>query len=271
MYYSYYCNEKMLLDNFDDYNESPRLLRRLLAQSGYEPDFCADMQLAHTDPKYIRQYDRLDLIQQYKKKQLKKCGLRQVDKIYLYESDLTYIRLAIRTYGLTQRQVKVLLGVIVMCRLNGSDTLDLMNRYRIKQFCSCFGRDVTTIHIDGANWWDGYEAPVELDVLSDKCGILNRITCKPGPGRIGCLYEYPFYDHKSEGVYCWDVTAENNRLNMDKLCAKIGLFDNRYCEKCGEEIAWNAKAHYCKTCAELEKNAKTLARVTRYRSKNNTL
>lgn len=39
MYYSYYCNEKMLLDNFDDYNESPRLLRRLLAQSGYEPDF----------------------------------------------------------------------------------------------------------------------------------------------------------------------------------------------------------------------------------------
>ena len=85
MYYSYYCNEKMLLDNFDDYNESPRLLRRLLAQSGYEPDFCADMQLAHTDPKYIRQYDRLDLIQQYKKKQLKKCGLRQVDKIYLYE------------------------------------------------------------------------------------------------------------------------------------------------------------------------------------------
>ena len=152
MYYSYYCNEKMLLDNFDDYNESPRLLRRLLAQSGYEPDFCADMQLAHTDPKYIRQYDRLDLIQQYKKKQLKKCGLRQVDKICLYESDLTYIRLAIRTYGLTQRQVKVLLGVIVMCRLNGSDTLDLMNRYRIKQFCSCFGRDVTAIHIDGANW-----------------------------------------------------------------------------------------------------------------------
>ena len=271
MYYSFYCNEKMLLDNFSDYNESPRLLRRLLAQSGYAPDFCADMQLKYTNPDYIQEYDRLDLIQKYERIRLNHCGLRQVNEITLYNYDIEYIKLATRSYNLTQRQVKVLTGVIVMCRINDNDTLDLMNKYRIKQFCSCFGKDVTAEYIKGDTWWNGYEAPVDMNVLSDGYGIIDRVSAEVAPNRIGCLFRYPFFEQKDSVAYTYKVTPQTNKLDMNRVCADIGLLNYKYCEKCGEKIEWGVRTHYCKACAELEKNAKALARVTKHRAKNDTL
>ena len=38
MYYDFFCNEKMLLDHYEDYHMGNRTLNRLLAQSGMPPD-----------------------------------------------------------------------------------------------------------------------------------------------------------------------------------------------------------------------------------------
>ena len=110
MYYDFYCNEKMLLDHYEDYNVGNRTLRRLLGQSGMPPDVCADTYLAKMDNHEELEYDRYDLIKSFEQLSKERCELLQIDKIKIYEQDVEYIKDAVRKYPLTQKETLVLFG-----------------------------------------------------------------------------------------------------------------------------------------------------------------
>lgn len=104
--------------------------------------------------------------------------------------------------------------------------------------------------------------------LSDKYHLLNR-TCTDD---IGCLYTYPNFTLDKDDViaYTFDVTLENNRLNLSKVAWE--LFDPKecYCTVCGEKyksLKPNASL-YCKDCAAKKEKAR-LANI-RKKSKNCT-
>lgn len=73
-----------------------------------------------------------------------------------------------------------------------------------------------------------------------------------GTDDIGCLYTYPNFALDKDDViaYTFNVTLENNRLNLSKVARE--LFDPKecYCTVCGEKyIAKRPNASlYCKEC-----------------------
>lgn len=69
--------------------------------------------------------------------------------------------------------------------------------------------------------------------ISDNYHLLNRT----GTDDIGCLYQYPNFalDKNDTIAYTFNVTLENNRLNLSAIVRE--LFDPKecYCIVCGEQ------------------------------------
>ena len=269
MYYDFFCNEKMLLDHFEDYGMGNRTLNRLLAQSGMPPDVCADTYLAKMDNHKGLSYDRYDLVLDFERRCTKESRLLELDKILVYRQDIDYIKDCCRKYPLRQNEVLVLFGVIMMCRILQTDTLDLTTEFALKQFCSCFDGKLCKVRIRTDNWYDTYHEPKHMNNLHEKYNILLRTPCESGPRKIGSYYTYLNYElHDKTVAYEYVITPRTNRLNMCELFEKVGLKNLRFCKQCGTEYYMSSKTtNYCPNCAAKIQLEKTKERMKRYRNR----
>ena len=138
----------------------------------------------------------------------------------------------------------------------------------MKRFGKCFEEQTEIMYCSGPAWDDGYNALRGMHGLSDKYHLLNRICTDD----IGCLYTYPNFALDKDDViaYTFNVTLENNRLNLSKIARE--LFDPKegYCTVCGTKYRSpkpNASL-YCKECAA-KKEKERLVNL-RKKSKNCT-
>lgn len=269
MYYDFYCNEQLLLDNFSDYRESNRMLKRLIAQSGNPPDVCADLYLAKMDNRKGLYYDRYDVIKDFERRCTPEKELKKIEKIVVYKQDLDYVKCAIREYKLTEVERMSLFGIIMMCRILQTDTIDLTTQFKIQQFCSCFGDSISSKRESGEKWYDSYHAPIGLKRLTDKFHILLRVDAEKSIGKIGCSYVYLNYElYDTEIVAEYPITKENNKLNLESIFRDLHIDKIKYCECCGKEIFTKSnRLQYCKTCAEKIRRERTKERVRKHRSR----
>lgn len=269
MYYNFYCNEKTLLDNYQQYNEGNRLLKRLLAQSGLPPDVCADLYLQKMDNKNGLSYDRYDLVKSFESRCKGKDELIKKDKILVYKQDIDFIKENAKEHKLTQQEMMVLFGVIQMCRILETDTLDLTTKFKIQQFCSCFSSMISYKRIESGNWFDVYHAPIGLDKICDKYGILIRVPCENGIGQVGCRYVYPNYELIDKTcVYEQVVTPRTNKLNLDYIFRQLNLDRIKFCDRCGKEFkAKSCHSKYCSDCTKKIRRIQTKLRVRKHRKK----
>ena len=99
--------------------------------------------------------------------------------------------------------------------------------------------------------------------ISDNYHLLNRT----GTDDIGCLYQYPNFtlDKNDTIAYTFNVTLENNRLNLSAVVRE--LFDPKecYCTVCGKQYHSEKPnaSRYCKGCAA----KKERTRLAKYRRK----
>ena len=91
MFYDFYCNEKMLLDNYKKNDLGNRALKRVIGRSGMTPDKCADMYLTMFDNSLNLNYDRYDLVRHFETCGTKACELLQIDSIKVYKQDLATV------------------------------------------------------------------------------------------------------------------------------------------------------------------------------------
>lgn len=105
----------------------------------------------------------------------------------------------------------------------------------------------------GKNQDDGYNTVRGMKEISDDYHLLNRT----GTDDIGCLYQYPNFalDKNDIIAYTFNVTFENNRLNLSAIVRE--LFDPKecYCIVCGEQYHSEKPnaSRYCKGCAGKKK------------------
>ena len=104
MFYDFYCNEKMLLDNYKKNDLGNRALKRVIGRSGMTPDKCADMYLTMFDNSLNLNYDRYDLVRHFETCGTKTCELLQIDSIKVYKQDLEWIMTQIETQNLKQKE-----------------------------------------------------------------------------------------------------------------------------------------------------------------------
>ena len=269
MYYDFYCNEKMLLENWDSASGSNRALRRLLGMSGQAPDVCADMYLEKMDNHKNLYHDRYDVIRDFERIRSDKCELLEITSLPIYEQDIRYIKEAIKNYKLTQKEELVLFGTIMMCRILKTNTLDLTTRYKLRRFCGCFDGHVNKVRVDTGKWYDVYHEPDGMQRLCNEYDLLIRTKAEAGPDKIGCYYTYLNYeltDKKIADNYV--VTKDTNRLNLYDVYCKAGLENLHFCQRCGKEYKLKSKTTlYCKECVKSTKREQTRARVKRYRAK----
>lgn len=101
--------------------------------------------------------------------------------------------------------------------------------------------------------------------ISDDYHLLNRT----GTDDIGCLYQYQNFalDKNDTIAYTFNVTFENNRLNLSAIVRE--LFDPKecYCIVCGEQYHSEKPnaSRYCRGCAA-KKEQERLANIKRKRS-----
>lgn len=267
-YTTFYCNENILLDNWHYYHESNLMLRNLLKRTNLSPIECATIYYERMRNPESVSYDRSHLIQMFSRGRKSNAPILDVHQVVLYQKDLDYIIMARQRYHINWAQLRVLLGIIFFCRLYGTNTIALDTEFKMKRFGKCFKEQTEIMYCSGAAQDDGYNTVRGMCELSDKYHLLNR-TCTDD---IGCLYTYPNFTLDKDDViaYTFDVTLENNRLNLSKVAWE--LFDPKecYCTVCGEKyksLKPNASL-YCKDCAAKKEKAR-LANI-RKKSKNCT-
>lgn len=267
MYYDFYCNERMLIDHYSEYHEGNRMLKRLLAQSGMPADRCADLYLQKIDNSEGLHYDRYDVVRDFEDRSTGEDSLLKLEKIAVYKQDVDYVKRGVREYGMTQRETMALFGVIMMCRILQTDTLDLTTRFKIQQFCSCFGKDITYKKEDTEHWYDDYHAPIGLRKVCDEYGLLLRVPCEKSYGKVGCRYVYPEYElHDKMIIKEYIVTQNRNKLNLEYIFRDLGLERVRYCRLCKREFrSGSGRTKYCKECADKIRRCQTRNRVRRHR------
>lgn len=247
-YTTFYCNENMLLDNWKYYHESNLMLRNLLKRTSLSPIECATIYYERMRNPESVSYDRSHLIQTFGRGHKNNAPLLDVHQVVLYQKDLDYITDARRLYHINWAQLRVLLGIIFFCRLYGRDTVALDTDFKMKRFGKCFDEQTEIMYHGGPNWDDGYNTVRGMYELSD----VHHLLYRTGTDDIGCLYTYPNFALDKDDViaYTFNVTLENNRLNLSKVARK--LFDPKecYCTVCGEKyIAKRPNASlYCKEC-----------------------
>ena len=273
MYYDFYCNEQMLLENYEKGQVNNRSLKRLIGRSGMPPDKCADMYLKLFDNKLNLYTDRYDLVKSFENCRSEKCELLEIDNIKVYRQDLDYIKKQIDVYGLTQREQLCLFGIVMMCRILNTDTIDLTTQFKIKQFCSCFESRIWEVIVDNGAWYETYHAPYGMSAVSDQYKILKRVDSDRSAGKIGCFYTYLNYELKDSTVaFEFAVTPSSNRLNLFAIYKSVGLMFLRFCERCGKPYYAKGKtSKYCDDCIKEVKREQTRERVRRYRQRHPTM
>lgn len=102
--------------------------------------------------------------------------------------------------------------------------------------------------------------------ISDNYHLLNRT----GTDDIGCLYQYPKFalDRNDTIAYTFNVTLENNRLNLSAIVRELFDLKECYCTVCGEQYHSEKPnaSRYCKECAA-KKEQTRLAQYKRNKTK----
>lgn len=255
LFYTIYCNEQMVADHPERYDECNSRLRNILARSDFSTEQCADIYLSNMTIKSCRP-PREKLVSMFDDKKKSSRKLLAVNKIDIYQSDIDYIVNACREYGINRLQRKVLFGIIFMARLHGSDTVDLCTEYQIKGFCGCFHDRHLYNVVSGETWDKTFCEPAGLDALCE-CDLLIRgNTRRNRTYNVGIKYIYPNYDCENREVaFTYYVTDETNKLDLETVVEQIGLNDLKFCSECGKAYyEESCKRKYCKKCAVVSKN-----------------
>ena len=136
----------------------------------------------------------------------------------------------------------------------------LDTEFKMKRFGGCFEEQTEITYCSGPNWDDGYNTVRGMRELSDVYLLLNRTSTDD----IGCLYTYPNYSLDKNDViaYTFNVTLENNRLNLSPVVRELFNSKECYCTVCGTQyISQKPNASlYCKDCA-IKKEKARLAKI----------
>lgn len=95
-YTTFYCNENMLLDHWQDYHESNLMLRNLLKRTSISPIECATIYYERMKNPESVSYDRSHLIQMFSRG-------RKITRQYLMYVKLCFIR---KIWTISQRRVE---------------------------------------------------------------------------------------------------------------------------------------------------------------------
>ena len=271
-YTTFYCNENLLLDNWHYYHESNLMLRNILKRTNLSPIECATIYYERMRNPESVSYDRSHLIQQFTRGRKNNAPILDVHQVVLYQKDLDYITAARKEHHINYAQLRALFGIIFFCRLYGTATIALDTEFKMKRFGGCFEEQTEIMYCSGPNWDDGYNAVRGMREISDVYHLLDRV----GTDDIGCLYTYPNFALDKDDViaYTFNVTLENNRLDLSPVARE--LFDPKecYCTMCGAQYSSpkpNASL-YCKDCAAKKEHirikAKNDKRKTNDRNEN---
>lgn len=259
-YTTFYCNENILLDNWKYYHESNLMLRNLLKRTTLSPIECATIYYERMRNPESVSYDRSHLIQMFSRGRKNNAPILDVHQVVLYQKDLDYITEARRQYHINWAQLRVLFGIIFFCRLYGTNMVALDTEFKMKRFGGCFEEQTEITYCSGTNWDDGYNTVRGMRELSDVYLLLNRTSTDD----IGCLYTYPNYSLDKNDViaYTFNVTLENNRLNLSPVVRELFNSKECYCTVCGTQyISQKPNASlYCKDCA-IKKEKARLAKI----------
>lgn len=246
---TFYCNEHLLLDNWKYYGESNLMLRNLLRRTSLPPVECATIYFELMRNHESVSYDKSSLVRLFNSGRKNNAPLLDVRQVVIYQKDLDYITNARKKYHINYTHTRVLFGIIFFCRMYGTENISLDTEFKMKRFGGCFEEQTEIKYYAGADWDSGYNSVRGMHELSDVYKLLNRSTTDD----IGCIYTYPEFSlSKSDTIaYTFDVTVENNRLNLTNIVKE--LFDPKeyYCFVCGKRCASpkpNA-SRYCKPCA----------------------
>lgn len=259
-YTTFYCNENMLLEHWQDYHESNLMLRNLLKRTTLSPIECATIYYERMRNPESVSYDRSHLIQMFSRGRKNNAPILDVHQVVLYQKDLDYITEARHRYHINWAQLRVLFGIIFFCRLYGTNMVALDTEFKMKRFGGCFEEQTEITYCSGPNWDDGYNTVRGMRELSDVYLLLNRTSTDD----IGCLYTYPNYSLDKNDViaYTFNVTLENNRLNLSPVVRELFNSKECYCTVCGTQyISQKPNASlYCKDCA-IKKEKARLAKI----------
>lgn len=264
---TFYCNERMLLENWDYYHESNMTLKNLLMKTDMSPPECADFYYEHMKNRESVTYDRSYIISKFYNKKSKRGKLREINQVVIYQKDFDYVENAKKFLNLSYAAVRALFGIIFFSRMLGSEKVYLDTLRGLRHFDGCYGKNVSIIYVEGETWIGGYNTVTGLPIVSDTYHLVERMPTD----NIGCIYRYPEFSlHKEDKVaYIFDVTLETNRLRLENLTKE--LFDPRkqYCVLCGSEYYTNGPnaSLYCKECAKEKERLRMILRHTKVQPK----
>ena len=251
MLYTVYCNEQMVVDNLEKYKECNARIRNLLVRSGYEPDICADLYLDHMNTREGG-ITRKQAFDYFSEKYTGINYLRSVECVCLYQKDIDFIISACRKYNMTASLRKELFCIVFLCRLYGTEYLDLGRENNLKGFCAaCNDCQVYQVGVRCEKWSDNYREPNGFDKLAEY-GLIERESKKSGYRIVGCRYRYAlFYLDDETPALQIKINLGNNRVDIDRLARETGLLDLKFCNVCGKVYsARGNKRKVCMTCAE---------------------
>ena len=91
-YTTFYCNENMLLDHWQDYHESNLMLRNLLKRTSLSPIECATIYYERMKNPESVSYDRSHLIQMFSRGRKNNAPILDVRQVVLSERSGLYYR-----------------------------------------------------------------------------------------------------------------------------------------------------------------------------------
>jgi len=258
-YTTLYCNEQMLLDNWRYYDESNQKLRNTLQKTNMSPEQCANFYLDNMHNRESVNYSYEELVERFRK-QRGHGLLLNTTSIPIYQGDIDYITQANDAYDLSIYEMRVLFGVIFLCRLFKHSIARLDTNYKLRGFTKLFKERTPIICVHNSeHWYDCYNTIDGLPRVSDELELLNRFPTE----NIGCLYEYPDYEFAahSDIIYTYDVTLETNRLWLSDAFKIVAPYNDRKCIICGKKITAHSHSNiYCKRCAESKEGYRIILR-----------
>lgn len=251
-YSTFYCNEQLLLDNWEYYKESNQLLRNTLRKTNLSSIECATIYYEHMRNPESVSYDRSSLLCLFPNKRKNRNTLLQINSVVLYKKDIEYVRNARKKFHISYKQMLVLFGIIFFCRMMNRDHVSLETEFKMRRFSKCFKEQTAIKYYQGESWDSGYNTVHGLYELSDKYKVLERRQTEG----IGCVYFYPeFKISNNDSVeYIFTVTKENNKLDLTSIVNSIFDRTECYCIVCGDiyrSIKPNASL-YCSKCAAMK-------------------
>ena len=294
MYYSFYLNEEMLLDNWRYYGECNMLLKNCLSKDSrkshiemaslyfnlrnekkqykWNTYITTDVQTGKKIARYTEKPNGLH-VEDYEHYFLRRAiknlrmnmKLRKVNEVVLYKSDFDAIEQARKEHHLTQMEIEIMFGLIFFSRMHDVRWCRIGTNFKRQQFMGCF------------NTWD---KDAMYNVLHT--GFFKDVDYNKDPeGDFPWWWKEKFYikdendyiytnfDNKDEVAYVFKTTLENNKLNLSQVAADaIPDIKDKYCIRCGEKFnPASNRQKYCDKCKKEVNKEQAAERKRKQRAK----